>query len=116
MPRQPRDDSPGVAHHVMVRGIERRALVVEDSDREELLGQLSTLLLELGFRRVGHLFQNRFRSRRVVDDADLLGLVLYVFRNPLEAGLVRDLDALGRFPWCSAGSLLGYRAPRPFED
>jgi len=65
--------------------------------------------------RVGHLFQNRFRSRRVVDDADLLGLVLYVARNPLEGGLVPDGRALERFPWCGLGALLGRRAPRPFE-
>ncbi|MBW1688614.1 MAG: transposase, partial [Deltaproteobacteria bacterium] len=33
--------------------------------------------------RSGHLFQNRFRSRVIEDDSDLLGVVLYVHRNPL---------------------------------
>jgi REP element-mobilizing transposase RayT len=65
--------------------------------------------------RVGHLFQNRFRSRRVYDDADLLGLVLYVTRNPLDAGLVSDGPAFERFPWCGLGALLGHTSPRPFE-
>jgi REP element-mobilizing transposase RayT len=65
--------------------------------------------------RVGHLFQNRFRSRRVVDDADLVGLVLYVTRNPLEANLVPDANALERFPWCGLGALLGRGEGHAFE-
>jgi REP element-mobilizing transposase RayT len=65
--------------------------------------------------RVGHLFQNRFRSRVVVDDADLHGLVLYVSRNPLDAGLVRDVAALEQYPWCGLGALMGHRVPHPFE-
>jgi hypothetical protein len=64
---------------------------------------------------VGHLFQNRFRSRRAVDDADLVGLVLYVCRNPLEAGLAGDPVALESYAWCSVGALTGRRAPYPFE-
>jgi hypothetical protein len=65
--------------------------------------------------RVGHLFQNRFRSRIVSDDADLHGLVVYVTRNPLEAGLVRDVAALERYPWCGLGALMGHRVAHPFE-
>jgi REP element-mobilizing transposase RayT len=65
--------------------------------------------------RVGHLFQNRFRSRRAIDDADLIGLVLYVTRNPLAAGLVGDPATLERFPWCGLGALVGRRAGLPFE-
>jgi hypothetical protein len=45
----------------------------------------------------------------------LLGLVLYVTRNPLEAGLVADGAALEGFPWCGLGALLGRRPPHPFE-
>jgi putative transposase len=157
MARQPRDDAPGVAHHVMIRGIERRAIFWDDIDREDFLRRLAKLSLELGFlvfvwvfmpnhvhlvvrsaqvristlmarlgtgyarrfnerhERVGHLFQNRFRSRRVGDDADLMGLVLYVARNPLEAGLVPDGAALEDFRWSGLGGLLGRRAPHPFE-
>lgn len=158
MPRGPRDDAPGVVHHVMVRGIERRSIFRDDADREALLGRLSRLVPELGFRcfawalmpnhlhlvlqsgpvrisrlmarvgtgyaryfnerhdRVGHLFQNRFRSRRVADDRDLVGLIVYVCRNPLEGGLVADATQLERFPWCGLGALLGCRAARAFES
>jgi len=157
MPRCPRDDAPGAAHHVMVRGIERRAIFLDDHDRLDFLNRLSQLVPELGFRcfgwalmpnhvhlvirsgrarisqlmarlgtgyarrfnerygRAGHLFQNRFRSRLVTDDADLHGLVLYVLRNPLEGGVVSDAAALERFPWCGLGALLGDRRPWPFE-
>jgi len=141
----------------MLRGIERRAIFLDDADCEEFLRRLAKLVVELGFvcfawvlmpnhahlvlrsaqvrisllmarlgtgyaryfnqrhDRVGHLFQNRFRSRRVIDDADLMGLVLYVSRNPLEAGLVADAQALERYPWCGLGAVLGRMAPRPFE-
>jgi putative transposase len=41
-------------------------------------------------RRVGHLFQGRFRSLLVDADAYLLELVRYVHLNPVRAGLVPD--------------------------
>jgi REP element-mobilizing transposase RayT len=66
--------------------------------------------------RVGHLFQNRFRSRLVLDDRDLLGVVLYVCRNPLDGALVADSARLECFPWCSVGALVGRRAPHGFES
>lgn len=67
------------------------------------------------WNRRGYLFQGRFRSRLVENDADLMGLVRYVNRNPLEGGLVSSLDALARFPWSGHGGLVGARSPLPFE-
>jgi REP element-mobilizing transposase RayT len=57
--------------------------------------------------RVGHLVQNRFRSRRVGSDADLVGLVRYIHLNPMKGGLADSLDALSRFEWCGHGALVG---------
>ncbi len=37
MPRGPRLDAPGVLHHVMVRGLERRAIFREDQDRRDFV-------------------------------------------------------------------------------
>jgi hypothetical protein len=34
MPRQARLDPPGTLHHVIIRGLERRAIVKDDVDRE----------------------------------------------------------------------------------
>lgn len=40
------------------------------------------------YERVGHLFQNRFKSFEVRDDAYLVQLPVYISRNPVKAGLV----------------------------
>ena len=37
MPRTARLDAPGVLHHVMIRGIERRKIFRNNNDREEQL-------------------------------------------------------------------------------
>jgi hypothetical protein len=66
--------------------------------------------------RVGHLFQNRFKSRLVKDERDLMGLVLYIHRNPTDALLVADTEALRHFPWCGHGALMGALPARPFES
>jgi REP element-mobilizing transposase RayT len=65
--------------------------------------------------RVGYLFQNRFKSRPVEDEADMIGLVAYVIRNPLVANLARSPRDLERYPWCNLGSLLGRTPARLFE-
>jgi putative transposase len=66
--------------------------------------------------RVGHLFQNRFRSRLVSADDDLQGLVRYVHLNPIAAGMIADLDGLASWPWSGHGALTGQRAAWEFED
>ncbi len=43
MPRGPRLDAPGVLHHVMVRGLERRALFHNDEDRADFTARLAAL-------------------------------------------------------------------------
>ncbi len=48
MPRLPRLDAPGVLHHIMIRGIERRRIFNDDKDRENLIDRLSILLPETG--------------------------------------------------------------------
>jgi len=65
--------------------------------------------------RSGHLFQNRFKSRVVVDDADLLAVVVYTHRNPLEGRLVPSVRALESYPWCGHPALVGRRPGHPFE-
>jgi len=158
MPRGPRLDAPQTFHHVMIRGIERRILFVDDDDRCDLEARLSRILPESGMAcfawafmpnhihlvvqsgpaplsrvlarvgtgfarrfnerhgRVGHLFQNRFRSRIVADDADLLGVIRYVHRNPLAGGVVATLDALGEHRWSGHAALVGRREPAGFHS
>jgi REP element-mobilizing transposase RayT len=48
--------------------------------------------------RTGHLFQNRFKSEVVEDDAYFLTLVRYIHHNPRKAGIVKDSKD---YPWSS---------------
>jgi len=50
MPRQPRSDAPGVVHHVWSRGIEGRAIFLDDSDRWDWIQRLEQILPESGMR------------------------------------------------------------------
>jgi REP-associated tyrosine transposase len=46
MPRTARIDAPGVLHHVIIRGIERRKIFWDDTDYDDFLDRLATLLPE----------------------------------------------------------------------
>jgi len=46
MPRIARLDTPGLLHHVMIRGIERRKIFNDDKDREDFIERLSALIPE----------------------------------------------------------------------
>jgi len=65
-------------------------------------------------KRTGHLFQNRYKSIVVEEEAYFLELVRYLHLNPVRAGVVRDLAALARYPWSGHAALLG-RVPRPWQ-
>jgi len=45
MPRGPRLDAPETLHHVMVRGIEGRAIFRDDQDREDFLRRLGEVVI-----------------------------------------------------------------------
>ncbi len=66
-------------------------------------------------QRVGHLFQNRYKSIVVEEEAYRLELVRYPHLNPLRAGVVPTLRALDRYPWTGHSALLG-TVPRPWQD
>jgi len=44
MPRKARIDAPGALHHIIVRGIERRKIFLDDTDRNSFLDRLGTTL------------------------------------------------------------------------
>ena len=44
MPRQSRLDTPGALHHIVMRGIERRKIFWDDTDRDDFLNRLGDLL------------------------------------------------------------------------
>jgi len=59
--------------------------------------------------RFGHLFQNRYKSILCQEEPYLLELVRYIHLNPLRATVVSDYKALGRYPYCGHGVILGSR-------
>lgn len=129
MPRHARQLAESAIYHVMLRGVNRDAIFLEDEDFERFLHALdvtkelsgcavlayclmpnhvhlvvrtnreplASVMKRLGVRyagwfnrkygRVGHLFQDRFRSRAVETDEYFAALLRYVWANPVEAGL-----------------------------
>jgi len=66
-------------------------------------------------KRVGYLFQNRYRSIVVEEEPYLLELVRYIHLNPLRAEVLEAPHSLDRYPWTGHSALLG-RVPRPWQD
>ena len=62
------------------------------------LGVSYTVWHNLRHERAGHLFQGRFKSFTVEEEAYLEQLILYTHRNPLRAGLT---DRLAAYRWSS---------------
>ena len=52
----------------------------------------------LKYERSGHLFQDRYKSEAVEDDAYFLAALRYIHRNPVKAGLCNDP---GEYPYSS---------------
>jgi REP-associated tyrosine transposase len=63
--------------------------------------------------RVGALVRERYWSRRVKSDSDLLGAYAYVALNPVEAGLVATPE---EWHWSSYATTLGVATTFPFVD
>jgi REP element-mobilizing transposase RayT len=56
----------------------------------------------------GYVFQGRYRATRIDTDEQLVAVIAYVARNPVEAGVVRAPED---WPWSSHRGLLEGRAP-----
>ena len=57
MPRRARIDAPGALHHIVIRGIESKAIFKDDTDREDFFERLSSLPQEMDADAIG-----RYRS------------------------------------------------------
>ncbi len=58
------------------------------------------------YKRSGHLFQDRYGSEPVEDDAYLIAVVRYVHRNPVKAGICKRCE---EYAYSSIQDYLGYR-------
>ena len=132
MPRYPRVLSESGVYHVMIRGVNKMPIFVDQEDNTRFLdtlirmkGQgeytlyayclmknhahllikeendsLSRTMKRIGvsyssyfnkkYNRIGHLFQDRFRSERIETDDYLLSCARYIHNNPVKASIVKD--------------------------
>lgn len=58
-------------------------------------------------RRMGHLFQNRYKSILCEKDTYFLELVRYIHLNPIRAKIVKDVEGLNRYVWSGHRVLMG---------
>ncbi len=65
--------------------------------------------------RVGHLFQNRYKSILVEEEPYLLELVRYIHLNPVRGKTVVNLNQLDNYPWSGHTTLMGKRN-YPWQD
>jgi putative transposase len=72
-------------------------------------GTTYTRKFNLNNHSSGHLFQGRFKSIIVENDAYLLRLSCYIHRNPVRAGIV---DKISNYPW-SSYHFYGYKKKPP---
>lgn len=149
MTRQPRRPSETGVHHVMLRGVNRDVIFLEDEDFEHFLRALhvtksvsgtavlayclltnhvhlvlhtqresiGVVMKRLGVRyaswfnrkygRVGHVFQDRFLSKPVEDDAYLSAVLPYIWNNPVVAGMATRPED---YRW-SSRRWLGHESP-----
>ena len=134
MARQKRVKSESGIYHIMLRGINKQDIFLEDEDYRRFLKTLleskrksnfelyafclmsnhvhlllkendtniATIMKQVEcsfvywynkkYERVGHLFQDRFRSEPVNDDEYLLTVLRYIHKNPVKANLVKKCE------------------------
>ena len=134
MARQARKKSESGVYHIMLRGINKKDIFIDDEDYRRFLKTLynckkeshfelyafclmsnhihlmikesddsiSTIIKRIGcsfvywynkkYDRIGHLFQDRFRSEPVEDDEYFLSVLRYIHQNPVKAGLVANCE------------------------
>ena len=96
MARTARTHSDSGVYHAILRGVNKQQIFECTEDYQRFLNILRTLTVreqdESGHRskygRIGHLFQERFKSQPVGDWGYFLTLLRYIHQNPLKPHLV----------------------------
>ena len=65
--------------------------------------------------RVGHVFQNRYKSILVEEEPYLVELVRYIHLNPLRGNALNTVEALSTYPWSGHAVLLGHEI-QPWQE
>lgn len=145
LPRKNREKSQTGIYHVMLRGLDKREIFMDDRDNNKFIEALYKaknldkfkiyayclmknhvhLLIQEGeenigtsiqriavsyvrwhnirYGRVGHLFQNRFKSEPVNSEGYLLTVSRYIHQNPVKAKMVNKAAS---YAWSSYQSYL----------
>lgn len=75
---------------------------IEDENLSKFMRQINSnyaIYFNKKYKRVGHLWQGRFKSWYVTDEAYLYTLILYIEQNPLKAHMVKSVE---EYPYSSA--------------
>ncbi len=62
---------------------------------EQIMKRVATRFVywyNIKYQRVGHLFQDRFKSEPVEDDAYFLTVLRYIHQNPIKAGICKKIE------------------------
>lgn len=62
---------------------------------DQVMKRLTTRFVywyNIKYQRIGHLFQDRFKSEPIEDDFYFLTVIRYIHQNPVKAGLCRNLS------------------------
>ncbi len=140
MVRSARVKSESNIYHIMIRGINRQLIAVDEEDNQKMkeileqckeicgyelygycfLGNHIHLLMKEGkesleqifkrigsryvyyfnqkYKRIGHLFQDRFKSEPIDDEGYLITVLSYIHNNPVKAGLSKTA---AEYKWSS---------------
>ena len=82
---------------------------IEYENLSKFMKQLNmnyTIYFNKKYKRSGHLWQGRFKSWYVTDEAYLYTLMLYIEQNPLKANMVKTLE---EYPYSSYRHFLNYK-------
>ena len=89
-------------HNYCLMGNHYHLLIeIEQENLSKFMRQLNAnyaIYFNKKYRRSGHLWQGRFKSWYVTDEAYLYTLMLYIEQNPLKAKMVKDLS---EYPYSS---------------
>ena len=84
-------------------------LLIEENDKEvsEIMKKINityAMYYNKKHKSIGHVFQDRYKSESVVDDAYLLTVMRYIHQNPIKAGIIKDIKD---YKWSSYNEYIG---------
>ncbi len=106
--RECKEDSAYKLYAYCLMGNHVHLLLQEGKEPLELIfrriGSRFVYWYNLKYQRVGHLFQDRYKSEPVETDGYYLTALRYILQNPMKAGLE---EVPGTYRWTSYGSYAG---------